>query len=79
MLVEIAYCCECMIEQLYSQVGFRIYHDHASIDSHSFGLKLLGVQCKYEHRSIVVLIEPTLVLFPPSNGILYSGKLWRGF
>ena len=30
-------------------------------------LKLLEAQCAYKRESVVILIEPTLVLFPPLN------------
>ena len=34
---------------------------------HSLRLKLLGAQCKHEHKSDMILIELALVLFLPSS------------
>ena len=44
----------------------------------------VGTQCAHEHRHVVKLIEPALVLFPPSISILAhseinSSYLWKVF
>ena len=49
-----------------SWIRLILIHNQAQI-SHSLGPTLLGVQSAHERGSVAILIEPALVLFPPSN------------